>query len=192
MSITNIDDTKLSCDICGKKEMLSDVYDSEKKNCTQYDSSMFSFDVREIGVVKHSSNVVGYKNGLRTRKEMFIQASRKYNNGIICKDCLDTIEHSSVSLKNKMKKPVNDELCSNNDISDDKLEKFNVKEWSYAICDEVENLLDEKDITIPSDDREGDPDEARLYGMEYSSLQESIEGTLTKMIREWEKFTTTN
>jgi len=46
------------------------------------------------------------------------------------------------------------------------------------MLDLVEDLLDEKDITVPSDDREGDEDEARLYGMEYSRLLDAFEGML--------------
>lgn len=48
------------------------------------------------------------------------------------------------------------------------------------MLDLVEHLLDEKDITIPSDDREGDEDEARLYGMEYAGLLDGFEGILNE------------
>ena len=37
-----------------------------------------------------------------------------------------------------------------------------------------EDLLTEKGIVIPSDDRTGDPDEAHLFGTEYSRLEEAI------------------
>lgn len=47
-------------------------------------------------------------------------------------------------------------------------------EIALRIRDEFEDLLDEKNITIPSSDREGVPGEARLYGEENSRLVEAI------------------
>ena len=49
---------------------------------------------------------------------------------------------------------------------------------AIRILDEFEELLDRKDITVPSDDREGGADEARLYGSEYSGLEEDITAIL--------------
>lgn len=49
-----------------------------------------------------------------------------------------------------------------------------VKEKAIAILDSFENLLEEKDITIPSDDREGEESEARLFGSEYYNLEDEI------------------
>jgi hypothetical protein len=49
---------------------------------------------------------------------------------------------------------------------------------ALQIRDEFEELLDEKNIAIPSDDREGDPDEARLYGAENARIVEAIFGLL--------------
>ena len=46
------------------------------------------------------------------------------------------------------------------------------------MLDLVEELLDEKDITIPSDDREGGEDEARLFGMEHAFLLDGFENIL--------------
>jgi hypothetical protein len=45
---------------------------------------------------------------------------------------------------------------------------------THRILEEFEDLLTEKGIMIPSDDRAGDPDEAHLFGMEYSRLEEAI------------------
>jgi len=47
-------------------------------------------------------------------------------------------------------------------------------EIALRIRDEFEDLLDEKNITIPSADREGVPGEARMYGEENSRLVEAI------------------
>jgi len=48
------------------------------------------------------------------------------------------------------------------------------REIAIRIRDEFEDLLDEKNITVPSADREGVPGEARLYGEENSRLEEAI------------------
>ena len=41
---------------------------------------------------------------------------------------------------------------------------------AIRILDEFEDLLDEKNVAIPSSDREGREEEARLYGSEYYPL----------------------
>ena len=48
------------------------------------------------------------------------------------------------------------------------------------ILDEFEELLEMKDVTIPSDDREGGDEEARLYGSEYFELEDRIVEILRK------------
>ena len=48
------------------------------------------------------------------------------------------------------------------------------KDYAYEILESFEELLDEKDITIPSDDRDCEDGEARLYGSEYYELEEKI------------------
>lgn len=48
------------------------------------------------------------------------------------------------------------------------------KNIATEIVDEFEELLDEKNIDIPSDDREGDESEARIYGCEYANLVDKI------------------
>ncbi len=46
--------------------------------------------------------------------------------------------------------------------------------FAIRILDEFEDLLTRKNITVPSDERDGGVDEARLYGSEYSGLEEAI------------------
>jgi len=57
------------------------------------------------------------------------------------------------------------------------------KQLAIDIIDEFENLLDEKNITIPSRDREGGKDEARIYGEEYYNLEDSITNILKKNLK---------
>ena len=45
---------------------------------------------------------------------------------------------------------------------------------AIRILDEFEDLLDEKNVAIPSSDREGREEEARLYGSEYYPLEDAI------------------
>ncbi len=46
-----------------------------------------------------------------------------------------------------------------------------LREYSVEICELFEDLLEEHDISIPDEDREGEPDEARLYGTTYADLE---------------------
>lgn len=57
------------------------------------------------------------------------------------------------------------------------------REYAWAILDYFEDLLDEKGIDIPSDDRDGDEGEARLFGSEYFDLEDKIT-SLLKLFRE--------
>jgi len=44
-------------------------------------------------------------------------------------------------------------------------------------------MLDEKKLTIPSSDREGREEEARLYGSEYYTLEDAITAILAEETR---------
>ena len=54
------------------------------------------------------------------------------------------------------------------------------REFAFLILDLFEDLLEEKEIDIPSDDREGNEGEARLYGCEYANLEDDIVGLLER------------
>ena len=54
------------------------------------------------------------------------------------------------------------------------MEEAQARETAHRILEEFEDLLTKKGVWVPSDDRTGDPDEARLFGTEYSRLEESI------------------
>lgn len=47
---------------------------------------------------------------------------------------------------------------------------------SIKIIQEFESLLDNHDIKIPSEDREGEPCEASIHGIEYYELEDAITG----------------
>lgn len=45
---------------------------------------------------------------------------------------------------------------------------------AIEIMEIFEEFLEDKDITIPSDDREGNENEARIFGTEYYQLEDEI------------------
>lgn len=53
------------------------------------------------------------------------------------------------------------------------------RELAIRIMDEFEELLEENNLTIPDSDREGNEEEARIYGMSYWRLEDKI----TEMIK---------
>lgn len=71
----------------------------------------------------------------------------------------------------------------------EEVEKRNTKELyirliSAEICDVFEELLDEYDITIPCNDREGNDGEARIYGEVYSKIEADVTDILAKLCEE--------
>lgn len=59
-----------------------------------------------------------------------------------------------------------------------------VDEYAYAICEVFEELLEEHDITIPDDDRQGLKNEARIYGATWGDLYDRVSGLLERMVEE--------
>lgn len=56
--------------------------------------------------------------------------------------------------------------------------------FSAAICDLFEDLLEQHDITIPSNDREGEDGEARIYGDVYFDLEAKVTKVLAELCDE--------
>lgn len=61
------------------------------------------------------------------------------------------------------------------------------RELAISIIEEFEEMLDAMDISLPSKDREGNPEEARIYGTEYYLLEDTITDLLKKHIRKWKR-----
>lgn len=59
-----------------------------------------------------------------------------------------------------------------------------LREYSVDICELFEDLLEEHDITIPDEDREGRPEEARLYGTTYADLEYRVLNILNDFMNE--------
>lgn len=60
------------------------------------------------------------------------------------------------------------------------LSEEKARDTAFQILQDIEELLDEKGITIPSSDREGAVEEARLYGTQYYLLEDAITDILMK------------
>ena len=48
------------------------------------------------------------------------------------------------------------------------------RELAIRIISEFEDLLEANDLTIPDEDREGNEEEARIYGITYYGLEDKI------------------
>ena len=59
-----------------------------------------------------------------------------------------------------------------------------LREYSVDICELFEDLLEEHDISIPDEDREGRPEEARLYGTTYADLEYKVLNILNDFMNE--------
>ena len=59
-----------------------------------------------------------------------------------------------------------------------------LREYSVDICELFEDLLEEHDITIPDEDREGRPEEARLYGNTYADLEYKVLNILNEFMND--------
>lgn len=64
------------------------------------------------------------------------------------------------------------------------MEKINAREWVAAICDTVEDMLSEYDIKIPDEERNGEENEACLYGRSYDIVADSVQNILQQFVDE--------
>lgn len=55
---------------------------------------------------------------------------------------------------------------------------------AIKVLDVIEEMLEEKNITIPDEDREGENEEARLYGSTYYALEDKIVDILGEFIED--------
>lgn len=60
---------------------------------------------------------------------------------------------------------------------------IHIRNLSADICGVFEDLLDRFDITLPDKDREGDEDEARIYGDTYSEMEDEVTGMLEDFLK---------
>lgn len=58
------------------------------------------------------------------------------------------------------------------------MEEDGARQIAIIILDEFEEMLARKDIVVPSNDREGRPEEACIYGTEYYELEDATTGIL--------------
>lgn len=56
------------------------------------------------------------------------------------------------------------------------------RDWVMAICDAFEDVLEEYDVTIPSEDRSGNTEEARLFGELFDKLASAVTEILDRLV----------
>lgn len=64
------------------------------------------------------------------------------------------------------------------------MKKVNAREWIAAICDAVEDMLSEYGIQIPDEDRNGEENDACLYGRSYDLVADSVQNILEQLAAE--------
>ena len=74
--------------------------------------------------------------------------------------------------------------CYENAYIEQEPKTIKLREYSVDICELFEDLLEENDITIPDDERKGEPDEARLYGTTYADLEYNVLNILNELIND--------
>lgn len=74
--------------------------------------------------------------------------------------------------------------CYENTYSDQEPKTIKLREYSVDICELFEDLLEENDITIPDEEREGEPNEARLYGTTYADLEYRVLNILNEFMND--------
>ena len=58
------------------------------------------------------------------------------------------------------------------------MNKVKVRLIANEICELFEDLLDKYNINIPDEDREGNEEEAHIYGMTYAELEDKVKEIL--------------
>ena len=98
----------------------------------------------------------------------------KYS-GLSMDEAIAIVENSNYS---------NSVNCYDNAYSEQEPKTIKLREYSVDICELFEDLLEENDITIPDDEREGEPDEARLYGTTYGNLEYEVLNILNEFMND--------
>ena len=176
MGMKNIEDIEYCCDFCGSTKKLSEIYEENGEKDTYFDRGIYTAEIKEIGVNKHNSRVASYVNGVKMTNMAYRATEKRVEKIVICKECLDKLD----GLKTKL--PKDQHSVKHNSTKKESEDSIKLRQFSVSILNAVENLLDRKDITIPNDDREGDPDEARLYGRDCYELDEVIVRVLDNLV----------
>ena len=58
------------------------------------------------------------------------------------------------------------------------MSKIKVRLIANEICELFEDILDKHNIDIPDEDREGNEEEAHIYGMTYAELEDNVKEIL--------------
>lgn len=87
-----------------------------------------------------------------------------------------------MTVFNEIKTGLNEAISLEKNKTDVSQKSINIREEAVSILDCFEELLDEKGIMIPSDDRDDDnEDEACIFGTEYYDLEDRVSEILTSL-----------
>lgn len=80
-------------------------------------------------------------------------------------------------------------ICRNNNVNHEVTGGFTnnpikIRKHAARICGFVEELLERYHLNIPDDNRQGDPDEAYLFGDNYCNLENDVVDTLMELVDE--------
>lgn len=175
MGLINIEDVEYSCDICGKSQKQSDMVDVS--NSTK--NEIFIADIKRLSVNKYEPNVRSFTDGIRSTHRRYNTTITESKRMVLCSDCINEFKHRTertITIENHSIKHMHKRQTTKSPIK--------LRDYSGRICDFVEDLLDKYNITIPDDAREGDPDEARLFGDNYCELEDNIVNMLEGLVEE--------
>ena len=178
MGMKNIEDIEYCCDFCGSTKKLSEIYEENGEKDTYFDRGIYTAEIKEIGVNKHNSKVASYVNGVKMTNMGYRATEKRVEKIVICKECLDKLD----GLKTKL--PKDQHSVKHNSRKKESKDSIKLRQFSISILNAVENLLDSKDITIPNENREGDDNEARIYGDDYFGLEDNVVQILKDLVTE--------
>ena len=95
--------------------------------------------------------------------------------GLSLEEAVAIVEDSSYS---------NSEKGYENAYVEQEPKTIKLREYSVDICELFEDLLEEHDISIPDEEREGRPEEARLYGTTYADLEYKVLNILNEFMND--------
>lgn len=166
MGLINITDVEYVCDLCGKHQKRSEMVD----NKNGVSNEIFEARISCLNASVHEPNIVTVADGMRMTKREYFQVYGTKEQMIICPNCMN-------SLREK-KHSINHITNRHNNVR----QPLNLRNYSGRICDLMENLLNRYNIYIPDENRNGEPDEACLFGDTYYELENNIVNLLDQLV----------
>lgn len=116
-------------------------------------------------------------NSMCTTALVYEEAMARCTSDVHIKEICERTIKEMTNVKNKVVKAM---MPSTGDRD---IKPIKIRLFAADICDAFEDLLEKHNIDIPDVERTGDESEARLYGMEYDSLEDTITEILTDLVQ---------